>query len=258
MSKEIASRFVPRLPGSADLTVDHSMWHRLLAVHVKSGQNSLNRVDYAGLKSKPERLTDYISQLERTDVTALARDEQFAYWVNLYNALTVRVIVDHYPVASIREIALGGSLTATVTGGPWTAKLAKVCSLDLSLDDIEHTILRGQFKDPRLHYAINCGSVGCPNLQIEPFIGGDLGVMLDAAARHFINSPRGMVIKNNRIILSGIFKWYRRDFGGNERDLLVHIASYADNFRQTAIERKFPVARYDYDWRLNDSHLPSI
>lgn len=258
MSNEITSRFAPRLVGSAGLTVDHGVWHRLLAAHVEPGRDGLNRVDYSGLKSNSKHLSDYIAQLERTDVTALTRDDQFAYWVNLYNALTVRVVVDHYPVASIRDIALGGSLAAAVIGGPWKAKLAKVCGLDLALDDIEHTILRGEFKDPRLHYAINCASVGCPNLRIEPFTGGDLEITLEAAARDFINSPRGMAIENGQIVLSGIFKWYRRDFGGDERAVLAHIARYADKPRRAAIERRLPVTRYDYDWRLNDAHLPSI
>ena len=244
--------------GAAAPDIDHRAWHRLLIDCITPGRDGLNRVDYAGLKSKSERLRDYITQLERTDVTALARDVQFAYWVNLYNALTVKVVVDHYPVASIRDIALSGTLAAAMTGGPWKAKLVKVCGVDLALDDIEHTILRGQFKDPRLHYAINCGSIGCPNLRNEPFTGGNLEIILDAAARDFINSPRGMAIENNRIILSGIFKWYRRDFGGNERAVLLHIARYADAPRREAIERRLPVARYDYDWRLNDAHLPSI
>jgi hypothetical protein len=258
VSTVIAMRFAPRAFGSANCAVDHSEWHRLLAIYVKPGQNGLNRVDYAGLKLVSARLTVYITHLERTDVTALARDEQFAFWANLYNALTVRVIADHYPITSIRDIALGGALTAVLTGGPWKAKLAKVCGLDLSLDDIEHTILRGQFQDPRLHYAINCGSVGCPNLRIQPFTGSGLEVMLDAAASDFINSPRGMAIENSRIILSGIFKWYRRDFGGNERAVLLHIIRYADAPRREAIERRLPVGGYDYDWRLNDAHLPSI
>ncbi len=253
MSVEIESRFVVSPVGGSGPAVDHGAWQQMLAAHVKVAADGLNRVDYTGLKaSDVGLLAGYIQMLEQTEVAALDRAEQFAFWTNLYNALTVNVVMHHFPVASIREIALGGTIGAALMGGPWKAKLTTVGDLALSLDDIEHTILRGLFKDPRLHYVINCGSVGCPNLRTAPLTGASLEADLDAAARDFINSSRGVAIENGKLVLSGIFKWYRRDFGGTERNMLSHIAQFADASRRRAIEQGLAVDRYDYDWRLND------
>jgi Protein of unknown function, DUF547 len=252
MSHEIETRFAASRMRDTSVSVDHSAWHHVLVDHVVAAADGLNRVDYAGLKARSlGRLSAYIQSLEATDVSQIGWREQFAFWANLYNALTVKVVADHFPVVSIRDIRLGGTFVAAVTGGPWKAKLTTISGITLSLDDIEHTILRGQFKDPRLHYAINCGSVGCPNLRIEPFTGANLEVALDTAARDFINRPRGVAIQNERLVLSGIFKWYRRDFGGDERLVLRHIAEFADPARRAAIEAGLRVDRYDYDWRLN-------
>jgi len=251
MERDLPKDFAVERRDGSTLVVDHGAWHRLLDQYVRPSVDGLNRVDYAGLRAEKVAIAAYVSQLEKTPVERLDRPEQFAFWCNLYNAVTVRVVVEHYPIASIRDIRLGGTLMASVMGGPWKAKLAKVGDIALSLDDIEHTILRGDFKDPRLHYAINCGSIGCPNLRVRPFTGAALEHDLEEAAHDFVNSGRGMTLEGDRIVLSGIFKWYRRDFGGDEAHVLRHIARYAEAERRAAIESGFRVTRYDYDWRLN-------
>lgn len=252
MSESIEEFFSLREADQPGAPVDHSAWADILARFVRRDPSGLNRVDYAGIKAHALReLGAYIGRLQGTDVRALPRDEQFAFWINLYNAVTVRVVAEHYPVASIRDITLGGGIVASLMGGPWKAMTTAVSGIAFSLDDIEHTILRGIFKDPRLHYAINCGSVGCPNLRTEPFRGATLERDLDAAAREFLNSQRGVAIEGGKLVLSGILKWYRRDFGGDERAVLAHVARYAEGERAEAIARGLAVARYDYDWSLN-------
>lgn len=147
-------------------TVDHSAWDRLLKQYVKTGADGINRVDYAAFKAGGQsQLKQYIRGLEASDPARLDRPEQFALLANLYNAKTVDIVLDRYPVASIKDISLGGSLFASLTGGPWKAKVLHLNGVELSLDDIEHGILRPVFKDPRVHYAVNCASIGCPNFR---------------------------------------------------------------------------------------------
>ena len=171
----------PFTEGSAR-TVDHSAWDRLLKTYIVVGPDGLNRVAYAKFKaSGGAELKAYLQLLEAADPGALGREEAFAYWANLYNAKTIDIVLTAYPVASIKDINLGGGLLAAVTGGPWKAKTLKVKGVDLSLDDIEHGFLRPVFKDPRVHYSVNCASVGCPNLGTEAFTGAKLNGQLDAA-----------------------------------------------------------------------------
>jgi hypothetical protein len=145
-----------KAPGAA---VDHSEWDRLLKRFVRPGPDGINRVDYQTLRREQRPALDaYIARLEATDVGRLDRAGQFALFANLYNAKTVAIVLERYPVASIRDIRLGGGLTATFIGGPWQAKVLRLGGIELSLDDIEHGIMRPLFKDPRVHYAVNCAS----------------------------------------------------------------------------------------------------
>ena len=170
----------------SSVTVDHSAFDALLKAYVTPAERGLNRFDYKALKTeKQQALKAYIAALEKVNVATLDRREQFAYWANLYNAKTVDIVLDKYPVKSIKDISLGGGLIAAVTGGPWKAKVLRIAGREVSLDDIEHGILRPIFKDPRVHYAVNCASVGCPNIGREALSGARLDEQLDAAARAF-------------------------------------------------------------------------
>jgi hypothetical protein len=137
---------------------------------VKPGADGLNRVDYAALKVNGlPSLRAYIRAIEQIDPAKLSRHEQFALLANLYNAKTLEIVASRYPVKSIRDISLGGGLVAALSGGPWKAKALKLHGVDLNLEDIEHGILRPIFQYPRVHYALNCASIGCPNLRTEGF-----------------------------------------------------------------------------------------
>jgi len=235
-------------------TVDHSAWTALLGTYVVAGTDGLNRVNYAKFKSESHaKLKAYIASLERVDVAALDRPEQFAFWANLYNAKTIDIVLDDYPVKSIKDISLGGSLTALVTGGPWKAKVVKVAGQDLSLDDIEHGLLRQIFKDPRVHYAVNCASIGCPNLANTAFTGAALEAQLDAGARAYVNSARGIKVAGGQVTASSIYKWFQEDFGGTVSGVLQHARRYANDDLKVALDGINSISRFDYDWRLNDA-----
>jgi hypothetical protein len=247
--------FAASAEGTAE-TIDHSAWDRLLEAYVKPGPDGLNRVDYAALKAEGlPALRDYIGALEQADPKKLDRNEQFALLANLYNAKTMEIVASRYPVKSIKDISLGGGLVAAVTGGPWKAKVVKLQGVELSLDDIEHGILRPVFKDPRVHYAVNCASIGCPNLRTEAFTGAGLNQQLERAAKDYVNSPRGVRFESGEPIVSSIYVWFIDDFGGDDRGVLDHLRKYAAPDLTQRLAGATALGGDDYDWNLNDAAL---
>lgn len=244
---------VARSAEGSSARVDHSAWDTLLKTYVKPGDDGLNRVDYANFRMHGhDTLKTYVATLARVDPARLDRKEQFAWLANLYNSRTIDIVLDHYPVRSIKDISLGGGLFAAFTGGPWKAKVVSVAGVSLSLDDIEHEILRKVFTDPRVHYAVNCASIGCPNLQTEAFTASRLDAQLDAAARAYVNHPRGVTVQGDRIVVSSIYEWFKADFGGNDAGVLRHLEGYAQPALATKIKSIGAISSHDYDWRLND------
>lgn len=247
-AETLRERFSASDPASG-LRIDHALWQRLLKEYVVVGEDGLARVDYARFKSKGKRdLERYLEALQKVDVTRLGRPGQFAFWVNLYNARTVDIILDHYPVDSIRGIRLSGFLFP----GPWREKVVTVSGERLSLNDIEHEILRPIWKDPRIHYAVNCASVGCPNLMRQAFTAENVEALLEKGARDYINSPRGVRVTDAGVRVSKIYSWYDEDFGGSETGVLDHIRRYANTDVAARLAAVTRIAGYDYDWSLND------
>lgn len=237
----------------SQVVVDHSTWDRLLKTHVKAGADGLNRVDYRAFQAAGQQdLKAYIARLEKTDLKVLDRPEQFALLANLYNAKTIDIVLDKYPVKSIKDISLGGGLIASIKGGPWKAKVLNVAGMPLSLDDIEHGILRPVFKDARVHYAVNCASVGCPNLQTQAFTGGQLNAQLDASARAFINHPRAVAVTADGVAVSSIYKWFKEDFGSSDAGVLKHLRTFANPELTAKLKSANSLDSYRYDWSLND------
>ncbi len=256
-ASDVTARFSGHSAGSS-ATIDHGAWSRLLAAYVKPSPNGLNLVDYKAFKSAGQRdLKDYVARLEAANPSTLDRPEQFAYWANLYNAKTIDIVLDHYPVGSIREIEIGGGLFGLIkksvgAGGPWKAEVLKVSGTPLSLDDIEHKILRPVFKDPRVHYSVNCASRGCPNLGVEAFTGAKLDAQLDEAARAFVNHPRGIEVAGGAVTASSIYDWFQSDFGGSAASVLAHVRKYAAPDFAQKLGGLSSIASYQYDWKLND------
>ena len=208
----------------SNIRVDHSGWAQFLDKYLVIGTfGAANLVRYAEVSSADkDSLDQYLAELSAVPMSKLNRAEQKAAWINLYNALTVQTILKHYPVKSIRKISSGW-----FSGGPWDLKLTKVEGIEVSLNDIEHRILRPIWQDNRVHYAVNCASLGCPNLQSEPFSAENSDRLLNEAAQNFINSPRGVDISDNQLLLSSIYEWFRDDFGTAEAALLKHLEGFA-------------------------------
>ena len=240
--------------GGSTEVVDHAAWDQLLQTYVKPGADGLNRVDYAALKADGlPALRSYIRTLEQVDPGKLAREEQFALLANLYNAKTLEIVASRYPVKSIKDISLGGGVLASLAGGPWKAKVVEIQGVELSLNDIEHGILRPIFKDPRVHYALNCASIGCPNLRTEAFTGAKLSQQLDSAARDYVNSNRGVRFENGRPVISSIYVWYEEDFGGTDQGVLDHLRKYAAPPLERRLAGVKSIEKHDYDWGLSDA-----
>ena len=232
-------------------SVDHTAWDRFLKTYVVKGNNGVNLVNYGGVsKADRQALNSYIQQLSKTAVARLNRVEQRALWINLYNALTLQVILDHYPVASIRDIDISPGLFAS---GPWGKKLLRIDGEEVSLDDIEHRILRPIWQDPRVHYAVNCASIGCPNLQPEAFTAENTERLLDKGAREYINHPRGVRIDGGELNVSSIYNWFEADFGGNDQGVIAHLKRYAEPELSKQLDAFRDIGDDSYDWSLNGS-----
>ncbi len=236
--------------------IDHSQWGAFLDTYLITDHHSgVNLVPYGEVSAGDRAaLQHYVAQLEGVSVSELNRDEQMAYWLNLYNAVTVELILEHYPVDSIRDINISGR---AFNRHPWDAALVTVEGEDISLNDIEHRIIRPIWQDPRIHYAVNCASMGCPNLHPQPFTRENYRSVFDSAAREYINHPRGARFDGNRLRMSSIFNWYQEDFGDNIEGVVTHLKRYADDDLAAQLWRYAengyrPRARDDYDWALNE------
>lgn len=226
---------------ASDETVDHGKFASFLARYVRVGADGVARVAYGGVStSDRESLRDYLEALQAVDPSALSHDEALAFWLNLYNAATVLAVIDAYPVDSIRDI-----------DAVWSARRLTVSGVRLSLADIEHNIVRAAFPDPRAHYALNCASIGCPNLAPVPYAGERLDAQLDAAARDYVNHPRGVAIDGRKLVVSKIYGWYKDDFGGDEADIVAHLRQFAEPALSEALDGFDDIDGYAYDWSLN-------
>ncbi|HWI27050.1 MAG TPA: DUF547 domain-containing protein [Stellaceae bacterium] len=234
--------------------VNHDPWSRFLATYLVPGRDGVNRFDYARAQASGRAtLESYISMLQATPVSQLNRAEQRAYWINLYNAVTTRIVLDHYPTRSIRDISLGPGLFSI---GPWDAKVVQVEGERLSLNDIEHGILRPIWRDPRLHYALNCAAISCPSLPRVAFTAENTERLLEDGARAYVNDPRGVRIEDGRLIVSSIYLWYRSDFGRDEAAVMDHLRHYAAPELVAQLGRWHAPDGYAYDWRLIDVPRP--
>ena len=230
----------------------HAPWDAFLSEYVVTA-DGMNRVRYGAVTPEDHRaLKGYIDALEALSPSAMGPDERLAYYFNLYNAAIVDTALDNYPLESIREV--GGSLLPP--RGPWKREVVTVEGERLSFDDIEHGRVRGNYDEPRVHYAFNCASVGCPDLRDAAWRAETLDVDLDAAARAFVAHPRGIDVDDDGDIdASSIYRWFRKDFGGTERGVLEHVSQYAVGEKRTAIQAALAAGEgiddYDYDWSLN-------
>ena len=230
--------------------IDHRAWDRFLRSYVVPGEAGITLVNYKAVTPADRKLLDgYVAALGAIPVSRHNRKEQLAYWINLYNALTVKVVLDHYPVKTIRDIDISPGF---FSDGPWGKKLVTVEGEKISLNDIEHRILRPIWRDNRIHYAVNCASIGCPNLQTRAHTGTNVETMLEEGARTYINSPRGVTIKGSQITVSKIYDWFIDDFGHDKKTVLAHLKKYAAPALRRQLTDIGSIEDVAYDWPLND------
>lgn len=232
------------------IVVDHSAWDSFLGKYIKTNAQGVNLVAYGSVSGADKAaLGNYLNALQNVDVTKLNRKEQYAYWFNLYNASTVSVVLKRYPIKSIRDI----KKNKLDIYGPFNDTVVKVNGKKLTLNKIESGIVRPIWNDPLLHYGFNCAAVTCPNLGKKAFTGAKVNSQLRAAAVAYVNSPRGVTIKDGKIVASKIYFWYEGDFGGSETAILNHLIRYANKDLKAKLAGKTTIEKYIYDWSLNDA-----
>lgn len=180
----------------------------------------------------------------------MPRRQQLPFWINFYNALTVKLVLDHYPVESILRINISPGFFSF---GPWKKKLVMVEGEKISLDDIEHRILRPIWKDPRLHYVLNCASMSCPELRPLPYTEHNVADQMTEAARSYIAGYHGVWFEEGKLGGSSLYKWYGEDFGRDDPEIIAHIKRYATPHLRARLESMHEISVYYYDWSLNDA-----
>jgi hypothetical protein len=231
--------------------IDHAKWRRFLLRYLVVGEDGVNRVRYGAVSQADRRhLDNYIERLGELTIAEHNRGEQFAYWINLYNAVTLAVVLDHYPVASMMDISISPGIFSR---GPWGKKMIHSDGETLSLDDIEHRILRPIWRDTRIHYAVNCAAIGCPNLRRSAFTGANVEPLLTIAAKDFINHPRGVDLRDGKLYVSSLYDWYAEDFGGGDAAIIEHLRGFARPRLAAALKEIDEISGDAYDWSLNDA-----
>ena len=217
----------------AQQKVDYSTWDKLLKKYVDEDGN----VDYKNFRKEIGLLNTYLEQQTKNPVSEYdTKESKLVYYINLYNAATVKLILDNYPLGSIKDLK-----------GPWNRQVVTIRNKQLSLGDIEHNILR-KMDEPRIHFAINCASYSCPKLLNEAFTVEKLEDLLEKSARNFVNDPKRNVIAKEKAMLSQIFKWYKKDFTNK-----VSLTDYINQYSKIKITRETRIEFINYDWSLNAS-----
>lgn len=229
-------------------TIDHQDWQFLLDKYLVTDHPSgIHRFKYRQVVAEDKnRLERYLFNLQTVDPLKYNRREQMAYWINLYNALTVNLIIDKKPRFSI--LTTGKSW---LPKGPWDDRIASINNKKLTLNTIEHHILRPIWADYRIHFAVNCASLGCPNLQAKAFTSENLDSLLKQASHSFVSHPRALSISNGKLTLSSIFDWYLEDFAADEIELIAWLATVATPEQAEQLKKHTGKINYEYSWQLN-------
>lgn len=216
---------------------NHSLYDKVLKEFVEDG-----RVDYRALQDNPALLDAYLKKLAETSpasLFAMPEDEKIAFYINAYNAMTLKAVTDHYPVKSIKKIR-----------GVWDRLKFTVAGRELTLDHIKNKILRWEFREPRVHFALVCAAIGCPKLRSGAYRGRELNRMLNEETRKFINDKERVNLDKDKktLYVSSIFKWFKNDFG----DIAEFVAKYMPKDEARFIRENRPRIKYlKYDWALN-------
>lgn len=235
---------------ASEKRLDPSAFDAFLAKYRVMGADGVVRIAYGAVtQADKSTLQSYIDELSGVPISTYDRDAQFAYWINLYNAATIDLILDHYPLDSIVDVPLGGIFSF----GPWGADILTVEGEAISLNDIEHRILRPIWQDSRVHYVINCASIGCPNVPALALRADDLDRTMEAAARAYVNNPRGARVEDGALTVSSIYVWFESDFVRSHGSVIAHLRAFADPETRERLRGIETVSDDAYDWSLNDA-----
>jgi len=221
----------------------HSTWDALLKKHV----SSKGVVDYAGFKKDEKVLDGYLAHLSQREPQASAsNDEQLAYWINAYNAFTIKLVLTHLDkkLTSIKDI--GSKFQVPFVNTPWDVKFIKIAGKEMDLNAIEHGIIRKKFDDPRIHFALVCAAVSCPPLRAEAFVAKQLDKQLDDQGIRFLNDPTKNLVKSDKAVVSKLFTWYGGDF--------KNTMNWINKYSKIQITSKTKITYMDYNWALNGSY----
>lgn len=233
----------------SDKQINHRLWQKFISKYVSKPVDGLSLVEYARVTSQDHtKLKHYIDNMRHIKIGMYQRKEQLAYWLNLYNALIVNLILENYPVKSIQDINISPGLFSS---GPWDADLIKIGKFNLSLNDIQNRIIRPIWNDPRTLYALCNSAIGGPNIYPQAFQGHLITEQLNRAAQNYINSPRGVQIIQRKLIVSQLYDWYEEDFGGSKQAVLNHIKLYAHPKLKKKLATFSTINNYIYNWHLN-------
>ncbi len=241
---------------ASQTVVNHTALDDFLAKYRYLSADGIAQIRYNRVTEADQTaLNAYVRMLEGVAVSDLNRNEQYAYWVNLYNAGTLKVVLDYYPVKSIRDINISPGFFSS---GPWRKPFLTVEGSEISLDNIEHGILRPIWGDPRTHYVVNCASIGCPDIPAEALTAANTEDIKEVAARSYINHRRGVrVSEYGDVYASSIYDWFATDFGQNDAEILRHIRKYANPELIQKLSGKTEIEGYSYNWDLNGDPDPN-
>lgn len=218
----------------------HQIWNELLQTNVDEKGN----VNYKGFISEKAKLQKYLDALSKeAPKRDWSKNEKLAYWINAYNAFTVKLIIDNYPTKSIKD--LGGAIYKINT--PWDIKFITIEGKSYDLNNIEHGILRKEFDEPRIHFAVNCASISCPVLRNEAFVAGKLEQQLNEQTSRFINDPIRNKINSTTAELSKIFSWFKGDFTKDGT-----LEAFINQYAKTKITSQTKISFMEYNWNLNE------
>lgn len=239
----IAYRFLAPLnvPDLGAQSINHQAWTSLLKKHVKDGH-----VNYSGFIKDRPALEQYLASLRSHPPSkSWTNNEKLAYWINTYNAYTIELILRHWPITGIRQVS--GRIQMPFVNSPWDIPIIPAGDAEITLNDVEHRILRKQFEDPRIHFAIVCASKSCPNLRSEAYTANLIDQQLNDQAIKFINDPSKNVIEQDTIRISRIFQWFRGDFEKNHS-----LVDFLNQYSNRPIDKKVVIRHLEYDWSLNE------
>lgn len=231
--------------------ISHKIWDDFLKQRVLTNEEGINLINYSSLSRQDLNTIDsYLQQMTKIDISKYNRQEQLAYWINVFNALTIRVVASYYPIRDIQEINISPGL---LSKGPWGGTLIHIKNTPLSLDDINNRIIRPIWNDARTHYALTDATLGAPNIANHAYQGKLINAQLNEAANQYVNSLRGVQVVEGKLFVSTLYDWYEEDFGGSKQQVITHLKQHATEPLLSQLKSVRTIDSYIYNWHINCS-----